>query len=249
MSKEICIQSEGFDDIIFNPLYSPEYVPTTGQIQVRVMDGTHMRTNVKSKLIRTGLDNIKVKPWRDVALSGKTNLPLAMLEIHTDGKIMHQQSDPHVRTMFSEEVERELINQGSEAEAIFCRLFREWHEAEDKPGLSARERVQRSLRFREWLLQGYKFEEFPPRTQYVKGIPRVTYEGLVCSIDAHILLYAICKGGAFNWRSVSTLVAENFMGELAERSQNNHGVPSGSTLGADMTKISELHAMRLNPKR
>lgn len=249
VSKEVCITSDGSEDIIFNPLYSPEYVTTTGQIQVRVMDGTHMRTNIKSKLIRTGLDNISVKPWKDVAMSGKTNLPLAMLEIHTDGKIMHQQSDPHVRTMFSEEVEKELINQGSTAEATFCRLLREWHEAEDKPGLSARDRVQRSLIFREWLLEGYKFDEFPPRTQYVKGIPRVTYEGLICSIDAHILLYAMCKGGAFNWRSVSTLVAENFMGELAERSQNNHGVPSGSTLGADMTKISELHAMRLNPKR
>jgi len=116
---------------------------------MRVMNGTHMRTNIKSKLIRTGLDNISVKPWKDVAMSGKTNLPLAMLDIHTNGKIMHHQSDPRVRTMFSEEVEKELINQGSTAEATFRRLLREQHKAEDKPGLSARERVQRSLRFRE----------------------------------------------------------------------------------------------------
>ena len=86
-------------------------------------------------------------------------------------------------------------------------------------------------------------------TMYVRGIPRVTFEGLVCSIDAHILLYAFVKSGTYNWRSVSTLVAENFMGELAECARANNGVPNGQMIRYDMGKISQLHAIRLNPNR
>lgn len=207
------------------------------------------RTNIKSKLIRSNLGNIKSSAWKQVAMSGKTDLAPAMLEVLHDGKIMHQQSDPYVRTMFSEEVEVELLLNERFEEARFCKVFREWHEAEDMAGISAKERCLRSMRFRDWLLEGYRFDNFPPVSQYFKGFPRVTFEGLVCSIDAHLLLYGLTKSGTYNWRSVSTLVAENFMGELAERSQNNHGVPSGSSLQVDMTKISELHAMRLKPTR
>ncbi|KAH3727710.1 hypothetical protein DPMN_053653 [Dreissena polymorpha] len=51
---------------------------------------------------------------------------------------------------------------------------------------------------------------FPPPSQYVIGIHIITFEGLVCSIDAHILLYRLVEGSAYNWY-VSTLVARNFM--------------------------------------
>ena len=157
------------------------------------MDGTHIRTNIKSKLIRIGLGNIKVTAWRKVAYSGKTCLAPAMLEDPKDGKIMHQQSDYYVRTMFCEDVEQELEANGDAKEVQFCRLFREWHEAEDMPGLKAIERCKCSLRLKEWLLDGYKFDSFPPPSMYIKGIPRVTHEGLLCSIDAHLLLYALVK--------------------------------------------------------
>jgi hypothetical protein len=233
----------------FKPVYSPVYNEKRQQQEVCLMDGTHIRTNIKSKLIRSNLGKVSLSAWKRVALSGKTDLAPAMLEVLHDGKIMHQQSDPYVRTMFSKEVEVELVSNGNVEEARFCKLFREWHEAEDMAGISAKERCMRSMRFRNWLLEGYRFDQFPPVSQYVKGIPRVTFEGLVCSIDVHLLLYGLTITGTYNWRSVSTLVAENFMGELAERSQNNHGVPSGSSLQVDMAKISELHAMRLKPTR
>ena len=187
------------------------------------MDGMYIRTNIKSKLIRSGLGNTKVTAWRKIAYSGKTCLAPAMLETPKDGKIMHQQSDYYVRIMFCEDVEQELEANGDAKEVQFCRLFREWHEAEDLPGLKEIERCKRSLSLKEWLLDGNKFDSFPPRSMYIKGIPRVTYEGLLCSIDTHFLLYALVKGSCYR-RTVSTLVAENFMGELAERSANSHGV-------------------------
>ena len=245
---EIVCETTG-NTFSFNPVYKPEHSRERNQLEVRVMDGTHIRTNIKSKLIRNGLDNVKLAAWKKVAIAKKSVLPVAMLEVQDDGKIMHQQSDSFVRTMFSEAVEEEMLKNGDQNEALFCRLFREWHEAEDMPGLTAFERCNRSLALRDWLLDGYNFHIFPSPTMYVKGIPRVTFEGLVCSIDAHLLLYAMVKEGTYNWRSVSTLVAENFMGELAENAETNNGVPNGIMLKRDMAKISQLHAMRMKPDR
>lgn len=78
------------------------------------------------------------------------------------------------------------------------------------------ERCKREMSLRRWLLDGYNFHLFPPPAMYIKGIHRVTFEGLVSSINAHVLFYAMVKGGTYNWRSVSILVAENVMGEHAE---------------------------------
>lgn len=45
--------------------------------------------------------------------------------------------------MLSKEVEHGLKSTGHTNEANFSHLFREWHEAEDKPDISASERVHR----------------------------------------------------------------------------------------------------------
>ena len=48
-----------------------------------------------------------------MAAGKNTSLTLAMLEIHTDGKILDQQCDRFVRTMFSKAVEDTLRQNGS----------------------------------------------------------------------------------------------------------------------------------------
>lgn len=100
---------------------------------------------------------------------------------------------------------------------------------------------------RRWILDGYNFYQFPPPTKHKKGTRKVTFEGL--RQDARVLLYAMLKIGTQNWRSVSPLVAENFMGELAEYARSNNGVPNGAMLNNDTGKMSQLHGMRMNPNR
>ncbi|KAH3857124.1 hypothetical protein DPMN_099724 [Dreissena polymorpha] len=65
---------------------------------------------------------------------------------------MHQKSDPFVGTMFSEDVELVMQTNGDLEEAHICRLFREWHDTEDKAGIPPEERVKRSLSFIDWLM-------------------------------------------------------------------------------------------------
>ncbi|KAH3865268.1 hypothetical protein DPMN_028307 [Dreissena polymorpha] len=87
--------------------------------------------------------------------------------------------------MFAEDVQEELLRGGHDIEAHFCKILRQCHEAEDQPVIPG-ERCVRSLKLKAWLMNRYDLAAFHPPSQYVNGIPRVTFVGLVCSIDAHI---------------------------------------------------------------
>ena len=138
---------------------------------------------------------------------------------------------------------------GYKTEAEFTKLFREWHDAEDLPGISAVERCKRSLALRQWMLEGQRIDQFPPPGSHIKGFPRITFEGLIGNIETHIFMYALCKSGTYNWRSVSALVAESFFSEIADMESNNNGVPSGDSFQRNLSIIAGLHAVRLNPDR
>ena len=56
------------DKFSFSPVYSSEYVAERDKQEVRVMDGTHIRTNIKSKLIRSDFADIKVSAWKKSCL-------------------------------------------------------------------------------------------------------------------------------------------------------------------------------------
>ena len=85
-----------------------------------------------------------------------------MLEVNKDGKILEQQNNRYVRTIFFENVEKELHNLSYEAEAEFTKLFRYCHETEDQPGILAVERCRRALALKEWLLKDVSLENIPP---------------------------------------------------------------------------------------
>ena len=248
VADTISVKDTGYS---FHPLYSPEKVLENGKemLQVQCLDGHHIRTNIRAKLCKDGTENLRKKAWSEVAKTKKTKLSLAMLEVNKDGKILDQQSDRYVRTMFCEDVEKELRHIGYDVESEFTKLFRQWHEAEDLPGILAVERCRRALALREWLLKGVYLEEFPPPGMYIKGFPKVTFEGLVCSIEAHIYMYELCMKGTYNWRSMTTLVAENLFGEVSEMESHNNGVPSGDSFRRNLAVMAGLNAVRLKPDR
>ena len=152
----------------FTPLYSPETVMNNGNAPSEM---SRWRTNIRAKLCKDGTENLSKQAWLDVAKTKKTKLSLAMIEVNKDGKILDQQNDRYVRTMFCKDVEKELHCLRYEEESEFTKLFRHWHEAEDLPGILAVERCRRSLALREWLLKGVNVEDFPPPGMYIKGFP------------------------------------------------------------------------------
>ena len=248
VSSEVYV--DGLDKS-FIPMYSPGRDACAGEerLLLSCIDGHHLRSNIRAKLCRTGTDTLNKNAWIAVAASRRTPLTLAMINQDMDGKILDQQDDRFIRTMFCESVEEELRDQGYEEEAMFTKLLRRWHDAEDKPGIASIQRCDDALKFRQWLLQHVDLCNFPPSSQSFKGIPRITFEGLVCNIEAHLFMYPISKSGTYNWRSMSTLVAENFFGEIAEMESHRNGVPSGNSFKRDISVMTGLTAVRLKPNK
>ena len=132
-------------------------------------------------------------------------------------------------------------------EANFCKLIREWYEAEDNPGISAIDRFDRRFALRDWLLSSVQFNSFPPYGSYVKGIPIVLYEGLLTSFERKTQLYACA--GPYNQRAISTLDIENFFRTFKHLDPWGHGVLAPDdiphAMGTAVEILQELH----NPDR
>ncbi|CAH1779700.1 unnamed protein product [Owenia fusiformis] len=101
------------------------------------------------------------------------------------------------------------------------------------------------LAFRRFLLDQVDFEIFPPYGSHIKGIPQTAFEGFLQSIDTHMQLYALI--GPYNQRAVSSLVNENFFGELSEVEPTKLGCPKATHIGRLMSTVTEVLHYRHNP--
>ena len=72
--------------------------------------------------------------------------------------------------------------------------------------------MDKLLAFRKFLLEDVDFSSFPPITRYFKGLPCVTFEGILIDIDTKIQMHALTS--AYNIRAVGSLAAESMVGIL-----------------------------------
>ena len=96
-------------------------------------------------------------------------------------------------------------------------------------------------------MEGVDFGIFPPVTRYFKGVPVVTYEGILLDIDSKLQLYGI--SGSYNVRSVGSLAAETTVGVL----QSLNSTSQVSIKAVDVPKLMstavEVMTYKLNPDR
>ena len=237
----VCLDDKQIIDQWF---YIPEYSERRGQLEVRCIDATHLLTRTRRKSCRGGLDNSSKSSWLNVAKTGKTKLTPIMIE-----EISEPMSAAMATTHFSEEVENEMRLQGDNKTADLCQDIRLWWYAEDKAGISAKERVQNRSLLRERLLGGYDFGSFPPATMYVNGWPIQLWEALIAHIDAKALLYALCHGGTYNVRAFSSLAGETFFSELSLNDKRGQGTVTTEEFGQFVGNSIEQMQARLDPTR
>lgn len=158
--------------------FSQPRVDGDGKIRFHFTDSCHILTCLRTKLCTTGIHGLERKAWEIAALSKQTKLNISVVVDCVD-----KQDVTLARRVFAEDVEKVIAENGFGEEALFCRLIRLWYNAEDEPAIPAIERTKRRLDLLNWLLDGYRIGKFPPPTRYVKGIPIVTFEALVCNIE------------------------------------------------------------------
>ena len=227
----------------------PEWISDTESYLFNMLDVTHLFSNARCTCCSKGMDaaGISKTAWFEVSKrekDNKTGLNIAMVK-----DLIDRQSNAFARKTFSDNVEKEMERLGFRKEAEFCSLIRRWYEAEDEPGLAETERHDRRMKFRKWLLEKYDPFQFPPPGTHVSGIPIVMFEGIMCNIDRRTQLFAVCKQGSYNVRSIGTLDSENFFGEFQSLDPRGSGVIRADDIPNTMETAVELLKARMDENR
>ena len=109
-----------------------------------------------------------------------------------------------------------MRNLGYNNEANFCKLIREFYDAEDEPGFSASRRCRQRLALRDWFLNAVGFDTFPTYGSHIRGVPNIMFQRLLTNIDPRIQLFPTVKSGKYNVRKLGSLEAENFLREFQD---------------------------------
>ena len=129
-------------------------------------------------------------------------------------------------------------------------MIRQWFEAEDEPGIDPTERCSRRMVLRDWLLEEYNCNKFPPPTRYVRGIPRISFEALLTHTERKIQLYSFLpESTGYNVRAISSQPVENFFSTFRDMDPTGQGTPMPDSIPDMMTWAAELDTIRLNPDR
>ena len=85
------------------------------------------------------------------------------------------------------------------------RIIRNWYAASDDSGINAVDRIKYLLEIRNLLLGGVDFSVFPPVGKYMKGVPIITYEGILMDIESKLHMFAILGPieHSFSWKHCS----------------------------------------------
>ena len=119
--------------------------------------------------------------------------------------------------LFSSTVENYMEKSGFSETANFIHLVRFWHEACDKRGISADERVRRLCKMYQHLTSGINSTSVPFQYEgrYIRGMTWQTFEAILQNISTCIQLYQFAKGTTYNSRALSTLANEFLFGSCS----------------------------------
>ena len=203
------------------PLFHfPEKSTQRQQIEFHTLDYTHQLTNLQSIVCREGIENVCRNEFVRICNEFPSILSKAIVEGECD-----KQCASMAIQLFSEDVERKLTENDAVHEALFIKLVRNWYKACDERGMSADDRVNNLWAFYAYHSKDVAFDMFPAYTQYVKGIPFITYAGIMQNISVRLSLYSKAKCSTYNHRSISSLVCESFFSTVSSKDPGKTGCP------------------------
>ena len=196
---------------IYDSYCYPECSEKRDQIECRLLDPTHLLTNMRCHCTEKYVENSLSSTFLEVSKSDNDILPRSIISPMID-----KQLAVIAMKFFSKEVQEKMVELEEMKEYLenqkppedrkkvvrtsyFVKCIREWYEACNSRGLSPHTRIERLHAFDKLLRQNVDFSSFPPPGGYVKGIPIVCYEGILVNNCIH--LYKFCKGRKYNSRS------------------------------------------------
>ena len=205
----------------------PELSMSKSQLEFHTFDFTHILTNLRTQILTRGLDSCPKKHFEELSETRPDILSLAVVFDKID-----QQNAFTAMRMFNCDVETFMRSKGYVETADFITIVRNWHNACNKRGISADNRVCVLYKMHKFLTDGINFNCVPfqyPR-RYIKGITWQTFEALLQNISTRIQLYRYTNCGTYNAHAVSTLANESFFADLVRYDKESHGYPKGTNV-------------------
>ncbi|XP_046570228.1 uncharacterized protein LOC124278544 [Haliotis rubra] len=224
--------------------YVPEFSDSRRQLEVKIIDSQHLLTRHRSAVCKGHLGHAKKQHFIQVAAENSTPLKLGMME-----QQLNMQSTDFALITFSQNVQNSMETAGHNQSAELCKLVHDWFAANDEPGISAVERCQMKLRYRDYLLSLDDLSCFPPPGSHINGYSLALWEATISSIDADLQMYAITRRRTYNNRSLSSQPCESLYSSLATMPGARNGVPSAVDLEVNMAKICGECVVRQDPTR
>ena len=215
----------------------PERNNETKVLELRTFDYTHILTNMRSHVLSRGYDFCHKEHFQHL-IDNSNILSRYMVEYKMD-----IQNAFSAEKLFGYNVEKYMEENGFKDTAKFIQLVRMWHEACDKRGILAAERVRRLCKMHEFITNGINFTSVPFQYEgrYIKGMTWQIFEALLQNISTRIQLYAFAVDGTYNTRAVSTLANESFFADLVQLEKEGKGYPKACNIGRVMGQVVHLN--------
>ena len=212
------------------------------KFEPKVIDPSHILTNVRRLVLNDSIEGIRMSAWEDVATKDNDILNMSLVK----EPIADKQNVEFAQCIFSEEVQSVMEENGDAKEAEFVLKMRDWYDAIDKGGLEAIDRVKKLLALRDYLLSRSRFTFPPSKSSLAGGFSQVTFHGLVMNVDTRIHLYSLSNKSTYNHRSIGTLSVESFFGDLTSMAPT--GCPRSVDIPSMIATVTEMNNYRLNPE-
>ena len=134
-------------------------------------------------------------------------------------------------------------------EALFVKLFRNWHNAVDERGISVDQRLEYLQDMADYLSKLANFDLYPPQKQYISGIPITTYECLMQNITTRLQLYSCANQHMYNHRSISTLSVESLFSHLSRMHGTYNGCPRAVDVSRMLQTMVEMDKLQKDPNK
>ena len=165
---EIPIEPDTFDVFSY-----PEFCAKQQQLEPRIIDPSHVLTNLHVHTTQKGI--LGCDPKAFLRVSNKDNNVLSRGLIVGD-PILDQQSVPFARKIFSSDIEDIVKKNGDLKEANLVKLIQNWYDACNEHSISVSDRIQELLDMHNFLMTFYKPEHFPMNMSYVHNLPSTTFQ-------------------------------------------------------------------------
>ena len=239
----------------------PEYSTERKQNEPRLLDPTHLLTNMRVHATTKNMVESQANAFLQVSKFNNDVLDRAIME-----DLMDKQSSKIAMKVFSKEVEdamvlleaedekKEMQKPKSERRQIvrtskFVKVMRNWCLACDACGYTPRQRVHMMRDLYDLLMKDVDFTQYPPPSTHIKGIPIVMYEGILQNISLHIAMYKYAKNNSYNQKAICTLPVENAFDDLTAMEFSDLGCPKSTDIMRLMAHAIQLNHHRLDPTR